>query len=103
MSLTTTVSSRVKNIGRNFAIYPIYRFYRWGPILFLPAEIDFMNIFILKSKLKINKNKKIKIKIKNPDIPDIWVLSVGSDFFFLPELKTLSVCRALSLEISLGK
>ena len=39
---------RVRNIGRNFAIYPIYRVYRWGPIFFLSAEIDFMNIFYTK-------------------------------------------------------
>ena len=40
--------TRVRNIGRNFAIYPIYRIYRWGPIFFLSAEIDLMNIFYTK-------------------------------------------------------
>ena len=41
-------AGRVRNIGRNFAIYPIYRVYRWGPIFFLSAEIDLMNIFYTK-------------------------------------------------------
>ena len=41
-------TDRVRNIGRNFAIYPIYRVYRWGPIFFLSAEIDLMNIFYTK-------------------------------------------------------
>ena len=48
VELAGNVIDRVRNIGRNKPIYPIYRFYRWGPILFLPAEIDFMNIFYTK-------------------------------------------------------
>ena len=41
-------AARVHNIARNFTVYPIFRFYRRGPIFFLPAEIDFLNICFTK-------------------------------------------------------
>jgi len=41
-------AGRVHNIARNFAVYPIFRFYRRGPIFFLPVEIDFLNICFTK-------------------------------------------------------
>ena len=32
---------RVHNITRNFAVYPIFRFYWWGPIFFYRPKLIF--------------------------------------------------------------
>jgi len=49
--------SGVHNITWNFAIYPIFRFYRRGPIFFYRPKLTFWIFISLKNKIK-NKNKK---------------------------------------------